>query len=79
MRNGADTGTGRPAIALFCVKEVRGSAGCCAQFALLRPGPRCTKAQLRHAQDWLGSQVRQLMIAVALILGATWLSAAWSA
>ncbi len=39
-------------------------------FALLELRPEATKANLRHTQDWLTSHARQLMAAVALLLGA---------
>lgn len=39
-------------------------------FALLELRPEATKANLRHIQDWLTGHARQLMAAVALLLGA---------
>jgi hypothetical protein len=39
-------------------------------FAFLELRPEATKALLKNAQDWLLSHARQLMAAIALILGA---------
>ena len=38
-------------------------------FAFLVARPQATKAQLKHAQEWLMSHARQLMAAVALFAG----------
>lgn len=39
-------------------------------FAFLELRPAATKARLKHTQDWLLSHARQLMAAIALLLGA---------
>ena len=39
-------------------------------FAFLELRPEATKALLKHSQDWLLSHALQLMIAIALLLGA---------
>jgi hypothetical protein len=39
-------------------------------FAFLELRPEATKARLKHTQDWLMSHARQLMAAIALLLGA---------
>jgi ABC-type Fe3+-siderophore transport system permease subunit len=39
-------------------------------FAFLELRPEATKARLKHSQDWLLSHARQLMAAIALLLGA---------
>ena len=39
-------------------------------FAFLELRPEATKARLKHTQDWLLSHARQLMAAIALLLGA---------
>ena len=45
-------------------------------FAFLELRPQATKALLKHTQDWLLSHALQLMATIALLLGATWPSAA---
>jgi Sap, sulfolipid-1-addressing protein len=39
-------------------------------FAFLELRPEATKARLKHTQDWLLSHARQLMVTIALLLGA---------
>jgi hypothetical protein len=39
-------------------------------FAFLELRPEATKALLKHTQDWLLSHALQLMVAIALLLGA---------
>jgi len=39
-------------------------------FAFLELRPEATRARLKHTQDWLLSHARQLMAAIALLLGA---------
>jgi Sap, sulfolipid-1-addressing protein len=39
-------------------------------FAFLELRPEATKARLKHSQDWLMSHARQLMVTIALLLGA---------
>jgi drug/metabolite transporter (DMT)-like permease len=39
-------------------------------FAFLQLRPEDTKARLKHSQAWLGSHAKQLMVTIALLLGA---------